>query len=413
MMASGRPRSWTAPIVGILIGALLGSLFLLWRERAWRDDYVAERQAAIEALLAEIAADTTRAAPTSPPSTPVQELITAHRDNAIVRATQRAAPAVVSITVTHRVAVRDPRVAFFEYFFPDRRSPRLPYQERQNYGSGVIVSADGYIVTNAHVLGQAPVSVIVTLTDGTDYQAQIVEIVDRFDLALLKIAGQDLPLALLADSDDLTIGEWAIAIGSPFGQLLADTQPTVTVGVISALNRDIVRQRQGDRYYLGMIQTDAAINPGNSGGALVNALGEVIGINTFIFSGTGGSIGIGFAVPSNRVRWVLEEVREFGHYREANWGVVLLPLTGELMAALNITNPVGLIVRDVEEGSPAWIAGLRVYDVVRTINGVPLSSRDIATRMRYESMVGDRIRFTAERDGQPFEGEMILQEAQR
>jgi serine protease Do len=411
-MGPSRTTNWSAPIVGILIGALLGSLFLLWRERAWRDDYVAERQAAIEALLAEIAADTTRAVIGAPVPNG-SDAVTAQRENAIVAATQKVAPTVVSVTVTHRVAVRDPRVTFFDFFFPDRQSPRLPYQERQNYGSGVIVAADGYIVTNAHVLGQAPLSVIVTSTDGTDYLADVVEVVDRFDLALLKIAGENLHAAVLADSDDLKIGEWAIAIGSPFGQLLADTQPTVTVGVISALNRDIVRQRQGDRYYLGMIQTDAAINPGNSGGALVNALGEVVGINTFIFSGSGGSIGIGFAVPSNRVRWVLEEVREFGHYREAHWGVALLPLTGEIMAALNISNPVGFLVRDVEEQSPAWRAGLRVYDVVRSINDVPLNDRDTVTRLRYESMVGDRIRFTAEREGVPFGGEMVLQEVQR
>jgi serine protease Do len=275
------------------------------------------------------------------------------------------------------------------------------------------VGADGYVVTNAHVVGSSPVRVVVTLSDGSDYLAEVVEVVDRFDVALLKIEGQNLPVARLADSDDLQIGEWAIAIGSPFGQLLADTQPTVTVGVVSALNRDIVRQSQDDRYYLGMIQTDAAINPGNSGGALINARGEVVGINTFIFSESGGSIGIGFAVPSNRVRWVLEEVREFGHYRQANWGVMLYPLTSEIMAALEIKNPVGFIVRDVMEDSPAWRAGLRTYDVIRSINGVALDSRDTVTRLVYEAMVGDRISFTAEREGEPFGGEIVLEEAQQ
>jgi len=410
-MLDRRQPAWTAVVAGLLLGALLGVLILLWRERAWRQDYVSERQAAIEALLAEIAADTSgsRVAAVVSPA----EVVTYQRENAIVAATEKVAPAVVTVTVNQRVAVRDPRLNFFEFFFPDRQLPRLRYQERQSYGSGVIIGSEGYVVTNAHVLGQTPMQVIITLTDGTDYLAEVVEVVDRFDLALLKIEGQNLPAATLADSDDLKIGEWAIAIGSPFGQLLADTQPTVTVGVISALNRDIVRQQDRGRYYLGMIQTDAAINPGNSGGALVNALGEVVGINTFIFSESGGSIGIGFAVPSNRVRWVLEEVREFGHYRQANWGVVLHPLTGEIMAALDITNPVGFIVRDIIEDSPAWRGGLRLHDVVRTINGVPLDSRDTVIRLVYEAIVGDRIEFTAERDGATFSGEIILEEVQR
>jgi len=422
-MHDRRLATGSAAVIGLLVGALLGVVFLLIRERSWRDDWDTQRQAAIDALLAEAAGDTAHAAAaTGPAAANAQaaggprdpaDVLADQRENAIVLATRKVAPTVVTITVTQRIAVRDPRVTFFDFFYSERGSPQLRYGERQSYGSGVIVGTDGYIVTNAHVVGQNPVRIVVTLSDGTDYAAAVAEVVDRFDLALLKIDGADLPVATLADSDDLAIGEWAIAIGSPFGQLLADTQPTVTVGVISATNRDIVRQSESDRYYLGMIQTDAAINPGNSGGALVDARGEVVGINTFIFTESGGSIGIGFAVPSNRVRWVLEEVREFGHYRQANWGVMLYPLTGEIMTALNITNPVGFIVRDVIEDSPAWRGGLRVYDVVRTINGVSLDSRDTVQRLVYEAMVGDRIHFTAEREGRPFAGDIVLEEAQR
>ena len=413
-MPDRRLPTWSAVAIGLLVGFLLGAVLLLVRERSWRDDWEADRQAAIDAVLAEMAADSARVAGL-PPATEVSVMrptIDAQRGNAIVSATERAAPAVATITVTNRVAVRDPRLNFFDFFYPERRSERLRYRERQTYGSGVIVSRDGYVVTNSHVVGHSPVQILVTLSDGAGYLAKLVEVVDRFDLALLKIEGQGFPVAELADSDKLRIGEWAIAIGSPFGQLLADTQPTVTVGVISALNRDIVRQTQTDRYYLGMIQTDAAINPGNSGGALVNARGEVMGINTFIFTESGGSIGIGFAVPSNRVRWVLEEVREFGHYRQANWGVMLRPLNGDIMAALNISNPVGFIVIDVMENSPAWRAGLRTYDVVRTINGVALDSQDTVRRLVYEAMVGDRITVTAERDGERFSSEILLEEAQ-
>lgn len=404
---------WSAIVIGLLAGALAGALLLLARERVWQDDPAARRQRAVDQLLAETSRNENGRPETVERTTvPADDGIMSQRRNGIVLATEKVAPAVVTVTVTQRVAVRDPRAGFFDFFYPGRRSQQFRFQERQSYGSGVIVGRDGYVVTNAHVVGTNPARVVVTLSDGVDFAAEVVEVVDRFDLALLRVAGRDLPVAELADSDEVTIGEWAIAIGSPFGQLLADTQPTVTIGVISALNRDIVRQRQNDRYYLGMIQTDAAINPGNSGGALVNVDGQVVGINSFIFSESGGSVGIGFAVPSNRVRWVLEEVREFGHYRQANWGILLFPLTGEIMAALNIENPVGFIVRDIVEDSPAWCGGLRAYDVVRTINGVALDSRDTVTRLVYEAMVGDQIDYTAERDGHAFAGRIVLEEAQ-
>ncbi len=415
-MFARHPPTWSAFVIGALAGALLGVVLLLVRERGQRDELIAEaRDRAIEELLAEAGPDTM---PEETPVTtagstrPLEEQIADERNNAIVRATERVAPAVVTITVTSQVAVRDPRLSFFDFFSPRRRPPRLRVQEQQNYGSGVIVGAEGYVVTNAHVLGQGTTRVLVTLSNGTDYEAEILEVVNRFDVALLKIDGEDFPVAELADSDELSIGEWAIAIGSPFGQLLADTQPTVTVGVISALNRDIVRQPQSNTLYLGMIQTDAAINPGNSGGALVNAAGEVVGINTFIFSESGGSIGIGFAVPSNRVRWVLEEVREFGHFRDFNLGLVLYPLTQQALRLLGTSDPVGFLVADVVEESPAWEAGLRPYDILRTINGRTLESRDTVDRLVYEAMVGDRMVFTAERDGRTFSGQIVLEEAQ-
>ena len=163
--------------------------------------------------------------------------------------------------------------------------------------------------------------------------------VERYDLAVLQIEGaRSARGAHWPPSDDLQIGEWAIAIGSPYGYLLADTQPTVTVGVISALNRDI-KQTQGERAYLGMIQTDAAINPGNSGGPLVNTAGEVVGINTFIFSDSGGSVGIGFAVPASRVLTVIEEIRQYGHYREVNLGFDLQRLSPGIMQYLRPDRP--------------------------------------------------------------------------
>jgi serine protease Do len=288
--------------------------------------------------------------------------------------------------------------------------PRRTFQrDVQSLGSGVIVSADGYVLTNHHVVEGAD-EIILTLSDGRQFPGRLLETVELYDLALLKIDAQDLPVATLAPSADLQIGEWAIAIGSPFGYLLADTQPTVTVGVISALNRDIKSSAQNTRQYLGMIQTDAAINPGNSGGPLVDAAGEVVGINTFIFTESGGSIGIGFAVPSERAQWLIDEVRQYGRYRAPYSGLVFQQLSGSLVRAFDLKDPVGFVVLEVTDGSPAAKAGLRVGDIIRSINGVPLRTRDTVYRLIYEAKVGTRLHYVAERDGERFEGNIVLEE---
>ena len=254
------------------------------------------------------------------------------RGNAIVQATRRVAPAVVSINIVQDQRISDPSMALWERmgYIPRREHRR----QVQSMGSGVIVSKDGLVVTNSHVLESA-VEIIVTLSDGSQYQARVVDVIDQFDLAVLQIQGHDFPVAQFAGNDYLDIGEWAIAIGSPYGYLLADTQPTVTVGVISALNRDIKHASTDERAYLGMIQTDAAINPGNSGGPLVNTAGEIIGINTFIFSNSGGSVGIGFAVPAARVQQVLEEIQKYGHYRTGSLGFTLQRLTPGMVQYLD------------------------------------------------------------------------------
>ncbi len=329
------------------------------------------------------------------------------RGNAIVQATRKVAPAVVSINVVQAQQIHDPSMAMWERM---GLIPRREYRQHvQSMGSGVIVSKDGLVVTNSHVLEDA-VEIIVTLSDGSQYQARVVDIIDRFDLAVLQIHGKDFPVAHFVRNDHLDIGEWAIAIGSPYGYLLADTQPTVTVGVISALNRDIKR-KEGGRDYLGMIQTDASINPGNSGGPLVNTAGEIIGINTFIFSDTGGSVGIGFALPAARVQQVLEEIRRYGHYREGSLGFDLQKLSPGMMQYLGVTDPVGFLVVAVVPGSPAWKSGLRPQDIIREVGGQPLTSSDVWYRLVYEAQVGDSIDFKAERNKDPFEGKIIIEES--
>jgi serine protease Do len=337
------------------------------------------------------------------------------RRNAVVRATERVAPAVVSINaIDHQTVSRAvvPRgMEMFERFYPGMFPRREFRNDVSSLGSGVIVSSDGYVISNMHVVSNAD-RLIVTLNDGHQYDAEVLATAPNWDLSLLQIKDieGELPVAPIASSDhDLYIGEWAIAIGSPFGYLLADTQPTVTVGVISAVNRDI-KQTSGDQTFLGMIQTDASINPGNSGGPLINSEGEVIGINTFIFTESGGSIGLGFAVPIERASWIIRDVREYGYFRRPYWGVVMQLLSPTMVRYFELDNEVGFIVREVDEGSPAWKGGLRIYDVIREINGVPLVDKGTVDRLIYEAKVGTELSFKAERDGETFEGRIVLEE---
>jgi len=397
-------RTWSGIVGGLLVGVALG-LFLLNLKFGLFSDADVQEPTSVQEPVATVDSAATAASGTTRvvPGTGLG----LQMGNAITLATRKVAPAVVSINVVHSKQVNDPSIELWERMglIPKREY----FQQVQSMGSGVIVSGDGMVITNSHVLEDA-VQVIVTLSDGQQYQAKLVDVIDGFDLAVLQIEGEGFPVARFADHDDLQIGEWAIAIGSPYGYLLADTQPTVTVGVISALNRDIKRS-SGERNYLGMIQTDAAINPGNSGGPLVNTDGEIIGINTFIFSNGGGSVGIGFAIPASRVQQVLDEIRIFGHYREISLGVSLQKLSPGVMQYLGLNDPRGFVIVQVLQDSPAWKAGLRSRDVLRSVEGYSLDSSDILDRLLYELQVGDKLRFTAERDGETWNGEIIIEEA--
>jgi len=407
------PGAWAGALLGLLVGVALGGILLATRSDSpfLQEDDGDRSDHDLHSVISPVGSETSTAAAGTSRAEPVPESTTEaladERGNAIVQATRRVAPAVVSINVVQPQPVRDPSMEFLERmgFIPKRNY----FRNVQNMGSGLIVSDDGLIVTNMHVVSGA-VQIIVTLSDGRQFQAVLLDEVERYDLAILQIQGRELPVASMAASDDLQIGEWAIAIGSPYGYLLADTQPTVTVGVISALNRDI-RKTEGERAYLGMIQTDAAINPGNSGGPLVNTKGEVVGINTFIFSDTGGSVGIGFALPVSRVKTVIEEIRKYGHYRQANLGFSLQRLSPGIIQYLNLTDPVGAVVMAVQQGSPVWKSGLRPRDIFREIEGIPLENLDTLYRVVYNANVGDRLRFRAEREGESWNGEILLEES--
>jgi len=288
------------------------------------------------------------------PEPPASTSVPVSRRNAIVTAVERVAPAVVTVqTETVEQAPVDP----FDIFFGRGGGQ----QRRAGLGSGFIVRADGVVVTNAHVVAGAT-SVLVAMRDGKRYTARVVGADETNDLAVLKLDVKGLPVAPLGTSDNLLVGEWAVAIGNPFGFVLGNSEPSVTAGVISATGRNLVGGAEGGGVYVDMIQTDAAINPGNSGGPLINADGEVIGVNSSIYSPSGGSVGLGFAIPINRARRVAEDLLAHGKVRRPWVGVTLR--TPEAA-----TNPLDVVatlpvVRTVVGGSPAAQAGLGAGDVL-------------------------------------------------
>jgi serine protease Do len=353
------------------------------------------------------------AAGAEPPSKPAPGAdVAVSRHNALTRAAERAGAAVVSISVVQTQVVQEsPFFSFFPDEFFERFYPPMQYRrEVPGLGSGFIVNADGYILTNAHVVNGAR-QIKVTLTDGRQFEGKLIGADPSYDLAVVKIEGQDLPVAVEGNSDDLIVGEWAIAIGNPFGFLLNDTKPSVTVGVVSATRRDIKPEAGVSSVYKNMIQTDAAINPGNSGGPLVNSLGEVIGINTFILSKGGGSIGLGFAIPINTSRKVFDEILRYGRVRNVWIGVAVDNITPYLGQRYGLTDRNGVVVLTVERGSPAARAGIKVGDVIRAVGGEKIRNADEAGRSIFGAGVGDTVKLTVESAGKQREVSLTLEEA--
>lgn len=248
---------------------------------------------------------------------------------------------------------------FFGQFF--NMPPQQREQVRKSIGSGVILSADGYIITNNHVVDNST-KLQVTLPDGKKAAAKVIGNDPKTDLALIKVEEKNLQPVTLGRSNEIEVGEWVLAIGSPFGEAL---QHSVTAGIISARGRSNV----GIADYEDFIQTDAAINPGNSGGALVNLDGNLIGINTAIVSSNGANAGVGFAIPVNMVRQVAEQLKADGRVIRGYLGVTIQDLTPELQSSMDIKTSDGAVVSDLEKGSPADKAGLKPYDVIVSLNG--------------------------------------------
>ncbi len=340
--------------------------------------------------------------------------LSASRRTAIVTAAQRVSPAVVSVSViTTRVVRADPFGGMFHDEFWDRFAPYVEQKQRiPGLGSGVIVDPKGIVLTNEHVVRDAE-RITINLPDGRQFPGRVLGASPIYDLAVVKIDGTGLPVAPLGDSDGLVVGEWAIAIGNPFGYLLNDSQPTVTAGVVSATRRDIKSEATESGVYKDMIQTDAAINPGNSGGPLVDGDGEVMGINTFIFTRGGGSLGIGFAIPINLARKVVAEVMQYGRVRTPWPGMQIQEVTPELAHRLGWSDDAGVVVTRAERNGPADRAGVQVGDRIRRVNGIEVRGIEDAQRGIYGLQVGDALNLTVERAGKRIDLRVVLAELPR
>jgi serine protease Do len=305
-------------------------------------------------------------------------------------------PAVVNISTAKMVRPRgsapgprapgaDPFEEFFERFFRGQPGTPSPPRRERSLGSGFIISADGFILTNDHVVREAE-EIMVRLGDGRSFTAAVRGRDPKLDLALLKIEAQQLPVVRLGDSAQLQVGEWVLAIGNPFG-----LEQTVTAGIVSAKGRVI-----GAGPYDDFIQTDASINPGNSGGPLFNTRGEVVGINTAIIAG---GQGIGFATPINAVQGVLKQLKEKGHVTRGWLGVAVQPMTADLAESFGLQEARGALVSEVIKGSPAEAAGLRRGDVILAFDGVEIDTFNDLPRLVAAAPVGGSARLTVFRDG--------------
>jgi serine protease Do len=328
------------------------------------------------------------------------ESINQSRQTAITRAIERVAPAIVGINVEEEREVRSPFAndPFFRQFFGD-----MGPQTRivRGLGSGFLISDDGYIITNDHVAGNAT-KISVTLTTGETIDARLIGSDPVSDVALLKIDKGGLNYVPLGNSDDVIIGEWVIALGNPFGLFEINDKPSVTVGVVSATDMRI--NAAVTRVFSEMIQTDDSINSGNSGGPLINADGNVIGVNTIIYTGgqfSTGSIGVGFAISVNRVKQIVDELRRDGSIdRNFNVGFRIQGIDDRIANYLNLPSKEGVIVTQVLRGSISERAGLRPEDVIVTVNDQKIRSEQDLLFTINDMRVGDMLRMEIIRGGE-------------
>ena len=333
--------------------------------------------------------------------------VTDSRQTVITETVKKVSPAVVGINVTEIMQYQSPFYNDpFWQFFGDQGTYS---QKVKELGSGFIISPDGYIVTNDHVAGNAS-QITVTLTNGRQYHAKLIGTDHASDISLLKINDKNLPYVTLGNSDNNIIGEWVIAFGNPFGLFDINDKPTVTVGVISSLGMNL--EPLNNRYYLNMIQTDAAINGGNSGGPLVNSLGEVIGMNTLIYTANGsrGNIGLGFAIPINKVKRIITELKEHGKInRNFEVGLGVQTVDESLAKAYGLPASRGVIITQVVPGSPADKCGIKVRDIIIKVDNYRINNQEILKSVFMEFRVGQKVTIKLLRDDKEITTVMTLE----
>jgi len=318
-------------------------------------------------------------------------------------AVKATSPAIVNIHTTKVVAQRRPRLLddpMFKHFFGEGR-PNIPRKRLESsLGSGVIISDKGYIITNNHVIEGAD-EIQIALQDGRTIQARIIGTDPESDIAVLHINASDLPAITLGQSEAIEIGDVVLAIGNPFG-----VGQTVTMGIVSATGRD----RLGLSLFENFIQTDAAINPGNSGGALINAFGHLIGINTAIVTRSGGSQGIGFAIPIDNAKNIAEEIIQFGHVVRGWIGIEIQNISIELAESFGLKDTNGVLIAGVLKKGPADNAGLRPSDIILTVNDVTVIDGKHAINMIAQSKPGSSVNLTLQRNGQIVKSQVVTSE---
>jgi len=299
---------------------------------------------------------------------------------------ERQGPTVVNISTTQagRAAVGVPNVPeddpFYEFFRRFIPNPGPREFQSQSLGSGFIISGDGYVLTNAHVVDAAE-EITVKLNDKREFKAKVIGADRRTDIALLKIEASGLHAVRFGDPGRLRVGEWVVAIGSPFG-----FENTVTAGIVSAKGRTLPQEN-----FVPFIQTDVAVNPGNSGGPLFNMRGEVVGINSQIYSRTGGFMGLSFAIPIDVANDIVQQLRTTGKVTRGRIGVVIQPITKELAESFGLPKPAGALVNSVEKGGPAEKAGIESGDVILRFDGKPVNSSEDLPRIVGATRPGSKV----------------------
>jgi serine protease Do len=325
-------------------------------------------------------------------------------NTAIEDVAKNVGPSVVSIKTQaterlHRSYSRNPEEdEFFNQFFQDFFGTPPDYEFKRNgLGSGVIIDKNGYILTNEHVIDGAE-EIMVTLPDGRDFKATLQGVDQNSDLAMIKIDAPDLPIAKLGDSANCKIGQWVVALGNPYGNVLSDASPTLTAGVISALHRALPRSSVRDIDYSDLIQTDAAINPGNSGGPLVNLSGEVVGINVAIFTTTGGYQGIGFAIPINYAKNFVNQITK-GEPVAYGWmGLGLQDVNPQLAKYFGLASPEGAVVIKTLDGGPAQKSGIKEGDIILSVNDIKIHNSTGLVKYIGQAPIGKEVKVGILRD---------------